>query len=256
MAAGCCNAAAVQRAANTAGRAGIGVCPRVSSPPYEVRRGGQEPMPELGCHTPEVTPRSETVPAPREGEPGRSLAHRDDDGVAPEAEHQPRPLRLQMQDHARLVLQPEIAGTRRAKRKAVAGLAIGARELPEVAEVVDLARRFDGGNANAPDAAPPNVKRIRTTAKGQDATSTATAADVSRLHLVHLDGAVRRFALDRLRADRDTLRTPREGQDARTHERQASQHPLPRMLGHKTSSLVACVGIYPPRLRQGKRSCA
>ena len=44
----------------------------------------------------------------------RLLAHRDDDGIAPEAEHQPRPLRLQVHDHTRLVLQPEIARTRRA----------------------------------------------------------------------------------------------------------------------------------------------
>ena len=44
----------------------------------------------------------------------RLLAHRDDDGIPPEAEHQPRPLRLQVHDHTRLVLQPEIACTRRA----------------------------------------------------------------------------------------------------------------------------------------------
>src|SRR5215831_9001498 len=72
----------------------------------------------------------------------RSLAHRDDDGVAPEAEHQPRPLRLQVHDHARLVLQPEIASTRRANRKAIAGLAIGAGKLLEIVEVIHLARRL------------------------------------------------------------------------------------------------------------------
>src|SRR4029453_40477 len=54
----------------------------------------------------------------------RSLTHLDDDGVAPEAEHQPRPLRLQVHDHARLVLQPEIPATRRADRKPVAALPI------------------------------------------------------------------------------------------------------------------------------------
>ena len=44
----------------------------------------------------------------------RLLAHRDDDGIAPEAKHQPRPLRLQVHDDTRLVLPPEIARTRRA----------------------------------------------------------------------------------------------------------------------------------------------
>ena len=63
----------------------------------------------------------------------RSLAQRDDDSIPSQAEHQPRPLRLQMQDHTRLVLQLQIASTRRADRKAVAGLAVGAGKLPEVA---------------------------------------------------------------------------------------------------------------------------
>ena len=58
-----------------------------------------------------------------------SRVHRNDDGIAPEAQDQPFTLRLQVQDHARLVLHPEIAGARRADGKAVAGLAIGAGEL-------------------------------------------------------------------------------------------------------------------------------
>ena len=70
-----------------------------------------------------------------------------------------RALRLQVQDDARLVLQPEIAATCGANRKAVASLAIGAGKLPEVA-VVHLARRLDGGEAEAPDADAPDVKRI------------------------------------------------------------------------------------------------
>src|SRR5882724_7802510 len=154
------------------------------------------------------------MPAPRGGWSGRSLAHRDDDGVAAEAEHQPRPLRLQVQDHARLVLQPEIAAARRADRKAVAGLAIGAGELPELAEVVHLARRLDGGEVEAADPDPADLKRILHAANGQDAGARAAAADVGRLHLVHLDGPVRRLALDRLRSERDAPDAPSKIQHA------------------------------------------
>src|SRR5215471_21646981 len=89
-----------------------------------------------------------------------SLAHRDDDGVAPEAEHQPRPLRLQVHDHARLVLQPEITSTRGANRKAIAGLAIGAGKLREIVEVVHLTRRLDGREADATNTDATHLERI------------------------------------------------------------------------------------------------
>ena len=79
----------------------------------------------------------------------RLLAHRDDDSIAPEAQHQPRPLRLQVHDHACLILQPEIAAARRADRKAIARLAIGAGELREVAEIVHLPVGLDGREADA-----------------------------------------------------------------------------------------------------------
>jgi hypothetical protein len=84
-------------------------------------------------------------------------------------------------DHACLVLQPEIASARRADRKAIAGLAIGARELPEVAQVVHLARRLDGGEADAANADATHVKGILYAAKRQAAGAPAAAADVGRM---------------------------------------------------------------------------
>src|SRR5215471_5651869 len=151
----------------------------------------------------------------------RSLAHRDDDGVAPEAEHQPRPLRLQVHDHACLVLQPEIAATRGANRKAIAGLTIGAGELPEIVEVVHLARRLDGGEANAPNADATHLEVILRAAKEQDAGAPAAAADVGRLHLVHLDATVRDLALDRVRTEGDVPRAPGNPQEAHACENES-----------------------------------
>src|SRR5262249_4579285 len=78
--------------------------------------------------------------------------HGNDDRVATQAQHQPGPLRVQMQDHPLLVLHPEIAAARRADREAVAGLAIRSGKLGDVAEVVHLARRVHGGQADAADA--------------------------------------------------------------------------------------------------------
>src|SRR5262245_9794639 len=89
-----------------------------------------------------------------------SLAHRNNDGITAEAQHQACPLRLQVQDYARLVLHPEIAAARCTDRKAVAGLAIGTGELGEIAQVVHLARRIDGGEADAADPQRAHVELI------------------------------------------------------------------------------------------------
>ena len=105
------------------------VKPDTHNPPAAVRSSARHPFPAFFQQS-----KTTICPGPR------LPAHGDDDGIAPEAEHQPRPLRLQVHDHARLVLQPEIARTRRADRKAVARLAIGIRKLCEVAEIVDLTR--------------------------------------------------------------------------------------------------------------------
>src|SRR5262245_17534091 len=95
----------------------------------------------------------------------RLLAHRDDDGIPPEAEHQPCPLRFQVHNYTRLVFQPEIARARRADRKAIARLTIGARKLRKVAEVVHLPGGFNGGETDAPHADTPDIKWILRTTK-------------------------------------------------------------------------------------------
>src|SRR5215813_6150712 len=183
---------------------------------------------------------------------GRSRAHRNDDGVAPEAEHQPLALRLQVHDYARLILHPEIAGARRADRKAVAGLAIGAGELPERAEVVHLARCINGGEADAADPGPADLKRILHAAKEQDAGPRAAAADVRRLHLPHLDGGIRGLALDRVWSELDPPCAPSNRQHARADERDARDDRLHRLRSHWTSPCVPCVGIH----SYGKCGCA
>src|SRR5262249_47425168 len=116
------------------------------------------------------------------------------------------------------VLQPEVASTRRADRKAVAGLAVGTGKLAEVAQVIHFACRLDRRDAEAADAEATDVKRILHPAKGQDAVAPTPAANVGRLYLVHLDGRVRRLPLDRVRSERDALRASDERQHARTHE--------------------------------------
>src|SRR5262249_15148367 len=110
-------------------------------------------------------------------------------------------------------------------------------------EVVYFTRRLNGGDAQAPNADTTHIERILPAAKEQSAAAPTAAADVGRLHLVHLDGAVRDLTLDGVRSERDLPRAPGEIQDAHTHERQASHHRLPRLLGHRTSFFVACVGI-------------
>ena len=94
-----------------------------------------------------------------------------------------------------------------------------------------------------PTPTPPTVKRILHAAKEQDAGARAAAADVGRLHLLHLDGAVRCLALDRVRSERDVPDTPGKIQHTCTHEREARHDPLHRLFGHRTSPCVPCVGI-------------
>src|SRR5262249_51789988 len=51
----------------------------------------------------------------------------------------------------------------------------------------------------------------------------------------------------------DVPRAPGEREHARTHERQAHQHQLPRLLDHRTSSFVSGIDISPGQLRTGQR---
>src|SRR4029450_2888864 len=121
--------------------------------------------------------------------------------------------------------------------KPVPGLAIGAGELPQAAEVVYLARRLNRGEADTPDADAPNVKRIRHPPQDQDPSPPPAAADgrpphaahlygappppppdVPPLPLVHLDGPPRRLPLTRVRAERNAPRAPGEPQAAHARE--------------------------------------
>src|SRR5215470_8408702 len=169
-----------------------------------------------------------------------SLAHGNDDGVTAEAQHQACPLRLQVHDHARLVLHPEIAGAGRADGKAVAGLAVGAGELGELAQVVHLAPSIDRGEADAADPQPADLERIILAAKGQHAGARAAASDVGRLHLLHIDGRVHWLALDRVRPERDAPCATGKMQRAGTHERNARDYPLHRLSNH--SALLCARG--------------
>jgi hypothetical protein len=71
------------------------VKPDTHTPPAAVRSSARHPSPAFFQQ-----PKTTICPGPR------LPAHRDDDGIAPEAEPQPRLLRLQVQDHAHLVLRP------------------------------------------------------------------------------------------------------------------------------------------------------
>src|SRR5262245_40343031 len=175
-----------------------------TTPAREVRRKVVRSFVFIGQPRPPVSPCSCFSVSPSVASScGPSLTHRDDDGIAPEAQDQPFALGLQVQDHARFVLHPEIAGARRADRKAVSGLAIGAGELRQVTEVVHLALRIDRGKPDAAHAYAADLERILLAAEEQCAGAYAAASDVRRLHLLQVDGAVRRLALDRLRSERD-----------------------------------------------------
>jgi len=77
-----------------------------------------------------------------------------------------------------------------------------------------------------------------------------TTAEVGHLHLVHLNGAVLCLAFDCLRSECDVPRAPGEREHARTHERQARHHRLPRL-----RRMVPAVGPIGFSMRSTVRCC-
>src|SRR5215510_8575459 len=116
-------------------------------------RGVEPPRGGLRCP---IAPRRTC----RWGWPGRSAWHRKHDGVAAEAQHESRRLRLEAHDHTRLVLHPEFAGARRADRKAVARLAIRAWKLGDLPLVVHLAFVLDRREPDAANTCRADLERM------------------------------------------------------------------------------------------------
>src|SRR6516165_6975765 len=81
-----------------------------------------------------------------------SVVEPDVDGIAPDAESDALALRLELDDHAILVLKPEPAIVAAAQCDARPALRIGAVELADILQMVDIPRRRHRLHAETADA--------------------------------------------------------------------------------------------------------
>src|SRR4051794_9968344 len=127
--------------------------------------------------------------------------HRNDNSIAAEAQHQPLALRMEMQDNATLILEPEITTAHIADCEAIAGLSVGAGKLRQRRQLVDFPCRADGGGADAADAQTADVEWIGLPSIEERAGAATTTCQIRDLDLMHINRGIRREAGDRLRSD-------------------------------------------------------
>src|SRR5208337_162113 len=145
------------------------------------------------------------------GLPG--LAQFDDDLVASEAQGHAGLRAGEMHDDAGLVLQPQIAGSGRLEADLPGALDIGAGELGDVVELVDVAGDVELGDAARADHRADQLERIGLSLEGQRARADARAAGKN---FGHDDPA------GRLRAPRCSARSGLRSESARTRSRRTS----------------------------------
>src|SRR5690349_15305425 len=118
----------------------------------------------------------------------RSIVEPDVDRIAAQAEGQALALRLELHDDAGLVLEPDPAIVRRPDGDAHAPLGIGAGELADIGQVIDIARRRDLREAEAADAEAADGEGVDFALEVELAAAEIAAADEGDLGLLDLDG--------------------------------------------------------------------
>src|SRR5690349_12999661 len=128
----------------------------------------------------------------------------DIDGVAAHRDREPAAPRAQADLHAVGVLQPHLARALVAGRHAVARLHVGAGELLQLLEIVDIAIGLHLGDAEAADAQAADREAVALALVMQRAAADIAAADEGDLDLLDLDRAA--LVLRQRRGDRQSQR--------------------------------------------------
>src|SRR5579863_2229687 len=89
-----------------------------------------------------------------------SLQPGDDDSITTQAQHQAGALRLEVHDHAGIILKPQVPSARLTQRKAITTLNIGAGKLRQTVQLVDFAIGVEGRSADATHAKTANFEGI------------------------------------------------------------------------------------------------